>query len=154
VQCTYFEKSPDHNWLVSIHQDPSIPVAEPVAHPALRGVSTKEGVTFVQPPAEVLADMLALRLHLDPCMEQDGALRVWPGTHRAGRIEASQAAAYSASHPDVMCEAMPGTVLAMRPLLLHASSKSRGDSASRRRVLDFRFGPPELPYGLRWSIAV
>ncbi|MEY4560941.1 MAG: hypothetical protein RLZZ618_218, partial [Pseudomonadota bacterium] len=27
VQCTFFEKSRDHNWLVPIHQDLSIPVA-------------------------------------------------------------------------------------------------------------------------------
>jgi hypothetical protein len=31
VQCTYFEKSVAHNWLVPVHQDLSIPVAERTA---------------------------------------------------------------------------------------------------------------------------
>jgi hypothetical protein len=37
----------------------------------------------------------------------------------------------------------------MRPLLLHASSKATG--TSRRRVLHFVFGPPDLPLGLAWA---
>jgi hypothetical protein len=39
--------------------------------------------------------------------------------------------------------------MAMRPLLLHASSKATG--SSRRRVLHFLFGPPALPFGLEWA---
>jgi hypothetical protein len=54
VQCTYFEKSIDRNWLVPIHQDLSIPVRERVDHPELRGWSEKEGSLFVQPPAGLL----------------------------------------------------------------------------------------------------
>jgi hypothetical protein len=154
VQCTYFEKSPAHNWLVPIHQDPSIPVAELVEHPALRGASVKDGAAFVQPPADVLAGLLALRLHLDPCNARDGALRVWPGTHRMGRIDPQAAAALRPHHPEAICEAAPGTVLALRPLLLHASSKAGAASTSRRRVLHFLYGPPALPYGLRWPMAV
>ncbi|WP_182990142.1 hypothetical protein [Massilia sp. Se16.2.3] len=37
----------------------------------------------------------------------------------------------------------------MRPLVLHASSKASGTSL--RRVLHIVFGPPALPYGLRWQ---
>jgi hypothetical protein len=44
VQCTLFEKSPGRNWLVSIHQDLSIPVKERVPHDELIGWSMKEGV--------------------------------------------------------------------------------------------------------------
>ena len=40
VQCTYFEKSADRNWLVALHQDLSIPVAEQVPVAGLRGWST------------------------------------------------------------------------------------------------------------------
>jgi hypothetical protein len=35
VQCTLFEKSPRKNWLVSLHQDLSIPVRERVSSSAL-----------------------------------------------------------------------------------------------------------------------
>ena len=41
-----------------------------------------------------------------------------------------------------------GDALLMRPLVLHASSKSSGSSL--RRVLHFVFGPEVLPYGLAW----
>jgi hypothetical protein len=47
VQCTYFEKSPANNWLVPIHQDLSIPVAQRVDHPSLKGWSKKEDALYV-----------------------------------------------------------------------------------------------------------
>jgi hypothetical protein len=49
------------------------------------------------------------------------------------------------------CVAVPrGGIMAMRPLLLHASSKASNDSP--RRVLHFVYGPPDLPEGLRWVV--
>ena len=148
VQCTYFEKSRDQNWLVPVHQDLSIPVRERVAHPALRGWSEKEGGLFVQPPLAVLEQLVALRVHLDPCLEQDGPLQFIPATHTLGKITAERAAAIKQIGPVVTCTLAPGGVLMMRPLALHASSKATG--SSRRRVLHFVFGPRTLPYGLRW----
>lgn len=79
VQCTSFSKSIENNWLVSLHQDLSIPVAERVDTPGCQGWSEKEGELFVQPPASLLENVLALRLHLDDCNERNGALRVVPG---------------------------------------------------------------------------
>ena len=148
VQCTYFEKSREGNWLVPMHQDLSIPVAERVEHAELRGWSEKEGALFVQPPDALLAGMIALRLHLDPCGPEDGPLRVVPGSHRLGRIDAEGLPAARRGAAEVACLVDRGGVLAMRPLLLHASSRSTG--AGRRRVLHFLFGPRELPCGLRW----
>jgi len=75
VQCTYFEKSQEQNWLVPIHQDLSIPVRGKVDHPALTGWSQKEGSIFVQPPEAVLQDIVAVRLHIDECGADDGPLR-------------------------------------------------------------------------------
>jgi hypothetical protein len=43
-------------------------------------------------------------------------------------------------------------VVAMKPLLLHASSKST--SSRPRRVLHYLYGPRELPFGLGWCRAV
>lgn len=148
VQCTYFEKSRDQNWLVPVHQDLSIPVRERIDHPELRGWSEKEGSVFVQPPTAVLEQLVALRVHLDPCLEQDGPLQFIPATHTRGRIPAAQAAELKQAGPVVTCTLAPGGVLIMRPLALHASSKATG--TSRRRVLHFVFGPRTLPYGLRW----
>ena len=152
VQCTYFEKSASRNWLVPVHQDLSIPVAEHVEHPSLRGWSEKEGALFVQAPDGVLEQLLALRVHLDDCAENDGPLRVVPGSHALGRLGAQNAVAARLSSPGFVCAAPRGSVLAMRPLLLHSSSKATG--AGLRRVLHFLFGPSELPLGLRWQDAV
>lgn len=147
VQCTYFQKSAQTNWLVPLHQDLSIPVQERVAHASLKGWSRKEGCLFVQPPAAVLDSLLAVRIHLDACGPQDGPRRVIPGSHRQGPIPSE--AAMKWRDKAVTCVAARGDALVMRPLLLHASSHARG--IGRRRVLHVLFGPPDLPHGLRWA---
>ena len=147
VQCTYFEKSAAKNWLVPIHQDLSIPVAGRVDHAALSGWSEKEGAIFVQAPDNVLEQMLAVRVHVDHCSPEDGPLRIVPGSHERGRIQPAQAA-IAARTAGVVVPAKRGDALLMRPLVLHASSKSSGSSL--RRVLHFVFGPELLPYGLAW----
>lgn len=148
IQCTYFEKSAERNWLVPIHQDLSIPVAEHVDAPELRGWSEKEGTLFVQAPTAVLETMLAVRVHLDVCGVDDGPLRLVPGSHRMGRVDASEACSIRDALAEIACPAERGDALVLRPLLLHASSKSSG--TSRRRVLHFVYGPAELPHGLCW----
>jgi hypothetical protein len=148
AQCTYFDKSPSQNWLVAMHQDLSIPVASRIDHPALGAWSEKEGVAYVQPPIELLEQLVAVRIHIDRCGEDDGPLRVIAGTHQHGRISAGEVAIIRRKHAETICTGERGCAIVMRPLLLHASSKIRG--TNRRRVLHFLFGPSELPYGLRW----
>ncbi len=151
VQCTYFEKSAARNWLVPVHQDLSIPVARRVDHPSLGPWSDKEGALFVQPPAAVLEQLIAVRVHIDACTTDDGPLRVIAGSHRWGKLNATQAAAARQTQPEQVCTVARGGAMLMRPLLLHASSKSTGNS--QRRVLHFLFGPTTLPLGLQWQDA-
>jgi hypothetical protein len=152
VQCTYFEKSAARNWLVAVHQDLSVPVAERIDAPGWRGWCEKEGSVFSQPPAELLEQLIAVRLHLDDCGPDDGPLRVVPGSHRLGLLSDDEAIRRRDEGPVVSCTARPDDALVLRPLLLHASSKATGRSL--RRVLHFVFGPPALPHGLRWAQAV
>lgn len=152
VQCTYFEKSVQRNWIVPTHQDLSIAVREKIAHPGLRGWSEKEGELFVQSPPEILEQLVAVRVHLDPCDEHDGPVRVYSGSHRLGLIDPASAAVEKHKFKEVECVAEIGSALVMSPLLLHASSKASGTSL--RRVLHFLFGPPVLPLGLQWRYAV
>jgi ectoine hydroxylase-related dioxygenase (phytanoyl-CoA dioxygenase family) len=151
IQCTYFEKSSAQNWLVPIHQDLSIPVKARFEHPQLSGWSIKDGQVFVQPPVEVLERLLALRLHIDDCGENDGALRVVPGSHLHARLNTTATQQLKSISGEVACAVPAGAALLMRPLLLHASSKSTG--TSRRRVLHFLFAPKTLPFGLEWAVA-
>ena len=152
TQCTFFTKSSSQNWLVPIHQDLSIPVAARVDDPALQGWSQKEGSLFVQPPVELLEQLIAVRLHLDPCGLADGPLQFVPGSHLHGRVVPEAAVAARRTQETISCTLKKGDVLLMRPLLLHASSKASG--TSMRRVLHFLFGPRDLPCGLQWQDAV
>lgn len=148
VQCTYFEKTRGQNWLVPLHQDLGIPVMERVDHPAWSGWSMKEGGLFVQPPLEVLQQLLAVRIHLDACGLDDGPLRVVSGSHRIGRLSSRDALLERDRQGETVCTVERGAALLMKPLILHASSKASGHS--RRRVLHFLFGAAVLPHGLRW----
>jgi ectoine hydroxylase-related dioxygenase (phytanoyl-CoA dioxygenase family) len=148
VQCTLFSKSTEANWLVPLHQDLSIPVAERVNSEQCSGWSEKEGELFMQPPVCVLEQLLTIRLHLEDCDEQNGALRVVPGSHRLGRLNSSESHQERAQQGTVVVSVPSGGAMLMRPLLLHASSKANVDRP--RRVLHFVFGPQHLPAGLRW----
>ena len=147
VQCTLFEKDADRNWLVPFHQDLSIPVRRRVAEPSLTGWSEKEGTHFVHAPLTVLDEMVAVRLHLDPCGIDNGPLRVIPASHHAGR--AANFEQLKSELGERTCLVDGGAAMVLKPLLLHASSKA--NVPNRRRVLHFVFGPAALPLGLEWS---
>lgn len=76
--CTYFEKSRARIWLVALHQDLSIPVAERLEASGYAACSEKDGRVFVQPPLEVLEHSVAARVHLEASDEKTGALKVVP----------------------------------------------------------------------------
>lgn len=148
VQCTLFDKSDDRNWLVTMHQDLVVPARERVEHPDLGAWSRKEGTDFVIAPAGLLDRMVAVRLHLDDCGATNGPLRVVPGSHRHGRLDAARSERLRNEVAEVECLVGRGGVLVMRPLILHASSRAL--AAGRRRVLHFLFGPVVPGYGLAW----
>jgi hypothetical protein len=152
VQCTLFDKSPTKNWLVTLHQDLSIPVKFQVDSPDCSGWSEKEGQVYVQPPTSVLEQLVAVRVHLDDCAAEAGALRVVPKSHLEGRVDRQRAEALRLQHGETVVPVARGGALIMRPLILHASSKAT--SGTPRRVLHFVFGPPKLPLGLEWQWAV
>ena len=81
----------------------------------------KEGIVNVQPTADVLSRILAIRLHLDASEPDNGPLRVIPGSHEHGKLSAEQVAAIPKAGSAV-CTVPRGGALLMRPLLLHASS--------------------------------
>ena len=81
--------------------------------------------------------MLALRLHLDDSTLENGPLRVPPGTHTLGVLTDAQIHEMAIKAPAVDCIVDAGGVLAMRPLVIHASSKSRSDRP--RRVLHIEY---------------
>lgn len=102
----------------------------------------------MQAPDQVLRDIVAFRLHIDDCGENDGALRFVPGSHMSGRLSDTEAIELRDTIGEVVRPVSKGGALLLRPLTLHASSKATGES--RRRVLHFVYAPRPLPSGLRW----
>ena len=148
VRGILFDKIADANWKVPWHQDVTIAVQERVETEGFGPWSIKADVLHVQPTARVLENMLSVRLHLDPCHAENGALRVIPGSHRHGRIPEDQIPAIREQSQEFVCESGVGGALLMRPLLLHASSPSQ--LPNHRRVIHIDFAAVSLPNGLRW----
>jgi ectoine hydroxylase-related dioxygenase (phytanoyl-CoA dioxygenase family) len=91
--------------------------------------------------------MLAIRLHLDESNEDNGPLRVIPGSHKAGYHAAEEVVALR-QRPSVICTVPKGGAILMRPLLVHASSSC--SKPEPRRVIHLEFASDELPDGLEW----
>ena len=149
TKATLFDKTPDANWLVPWHQDLTVTVSEPIDDPDFTHWRQRDGVWHVQPPKTVLEKTVALRLHLDPCPPENGALRVIPRSHCGGVLSESEKERQVKEGCARVTPADRGAVLAMAPLLLHASSKA--EVAGHRRVLHLEYSSAELPAPLRWS---
>ena len=134
---TLFDKSPTANWLVAWHQDTALPLKERREIPEWGPWSVKEGVTYAHAPANALSKILALRVHLDNSTAENGPLRVLPGTHTLGVLTDNAIHELSMRVTSVDCLVPKCGVLAIRPLIVHASSKSQ--SRSPRRVLHVEY---------------
>ncbi len=136
-KATLFDKSPDSNWLITWHQDTALPLREKQPTPGWGPWSIKEGIIYAHAPASALERVVALRLHLDDSEEENGPLRVIPGSHRLGVLSDQQVETIVAKIEHVTCLIEQGGVIVMRPLIIHASSKSQSDKP--RRVLHIEY---------------
>ncbi|MCP4498603.1 MAG: phytanoyl-CoA dioxygenase family protein [Deltaproteobacteria bacterium] len=118
----FFDKRDDGNWRVPWLQDLSIALKERHDVDGFSGWSQKNGTPHAQPPASARRQMLTLRIHLDDCGEENGALRVLPGTHLDGRLSAADIQKKKQEIGEHMCTSPRGGMLWMNPMLLHASS--------------------------------
>jgi ectoine hydroxylase-related dioxygenase (phytanoyl-CoA dioxygenase family) len=151
-KATLFDKNPDANWLVAWHQDTALPMAAPVARPGWGPWSIKDDIHYAHAPADALRRVIALRLHLDDSGPDNGPLRVLPGTHESGVLTDAQVREHSQRIESRECCVRTGGVVAMRPLLIHASSKSTG--ARPRRVLHVEYAASlEVAPGMRLHVA-
>ncbi len=141
VQCTFFEKSDDNNWLVALHRDEFIPVKKRIEVAGWDLWSLKEGTEFVRPPRSVLEQLIGIRVAIDSNNSQNGPLEIVPGSHVNEFLSGNRVAFH----------VKRGGALILKPLLLHSSSKVK---RGRRRVLHYLFGPERLPDGAEWAHAV
>jgi ectoine hydroxylase-related dioxygenase (phytanoyl-CoA dioxygenase family) len=132
-----FDKSSTHNWLVTWHQDTALPLQERREVPGWGPWSIKSGITYARAPATALSRLVALRLHFDDSRANNGPLRALPGTHVFGVLSATDIERFIRKIPPVDCLVPAGGIVAMRPLILHASSKAETDRP--RRVLHIEY---------------
>lgn len=147
VRGLYFDKPPERSWALPWHQDLTIAVQDNrLASSVFTKPTRKADVPHVEAPPEILARMLTLRIHLDDVTDENGPLRVLPGTHRQIHEQPPVA-------DPVTILADAGDVLAMRPMLFHASEASRLGTIQHRRILHLEFAADkQLPDGYEWHL--
>jgi hypothetical protein len=148
INALLLDKTAGSNWKVPGHQDLMMPVAREEPEAGFTGWCTKGGVVHVEPPVEVLAGLVALRIHLDDCPRSNGALAVVPGSHRRGKLRDAALAEFPLE-AFTACQAVAGDVLAMKPLLVHRSSPA--ESPGHRRVLHVVYASDEPGHLVRWK---
>ena len=136
VNATLFDKTPESNWRVVWHQD--------------RMIRTSEGHR-IDAPWEALEGMVAARIHLDDATHDNGPLRVIPGSHRLRKLNDEEILKLASTQPQVELSTPRGSILLMRPLLVHASSPAR--SPAHRRVLHLEFATLDAIKPLDWDCA-
>jgi ectoine hydroxylase-related dioxygenase (phytanoyl-CoA dioxygenase family) len=144
LRAIYFNKTATKNWLVPWHQDKTVATKAKAEVEGWGPWSLKEGVNHVQPPLEILEKMVSFRVHLDDAGADNACLKVIGDSHRRilNESEISDAGRGEVS----FCTAARGDVLAMQPLIVHASSKAT--KAQNRRVIHLEYGAFEWPVEL------
>jgi hypothetical protein len=151
-RATLFEKSGQSNWLVVWHQDTALPLASRFDSPDWGPWSEKAGILYAHAPAWALARVLALRVHLDDSGADNGPLRCIPHSHSLGVLSDEEVFRIAKERPSEACLVARGGVLAMRPLVIHSSSKSASEAP--RRVLHIEYADAlDLAPGIRLAVA-
>jgi ectoine hydroxylase-related dioxygenase (phytanoyl-CoA dioxygenase family) len=147
VKSIYFDKPGSSNWFVSYHQDLTISVDRKEHVKGFGPWSVKQDQFAVQPPLSILENNFTIRIHLDDTDENNGALKVIPGSHNKG-IYRPETIDWKLE-TEITCNVPKGGIMIMRPLLLHSSGRTTNNS--QRRVIHIEFSNQQLPAPLQWS---
>jgi len=146
VRALFFDKPPDRTWALAWHKDTAIAVQDnSIVSDFFSRPTVKAGVPHLIACDEVLKQMLTLRIHLDEVTDENGPLRVIPGSHVSSTSEGDGLDATVDVHANA------GDVLAMRPLISHSSGSSVEGTRRHRRILHLEFAASSiLPDGVTW----
>lgn len=147
VKSIYFDKPGDSNWFVSYHQDLTISVDKKIDIEGFGPWTTKQNQFAVQPPIDVLQDNFTIRIHLDKTNEENGALRIIPKSHLKG-IYRPETIDWEIE-TEITCNVNKGSIMLMKPLLLHSSGRTI--NKNKRRVIHIEFSRKSLPADLYWA---
>lgn len=146
TKAIYFDKPSESNWFVAYHQDLSISVDKKAELKKYTNWTFKKGQYGVQPPIEILEDTITIRIHLDKTTKNNGALKVIPKSHLNGIIR-KDAKDWNIDN-EFICEVEKGGAMLMKPLTLHASSRTT--NRKKRRVIHLEFNKHMLTEPLNW----
>lgn len=145
VRGLYFDKPPGRGWALPWHKDYNIAVRSHGRIGQFKKPTTKAGVPHVEAPESLLRRMVTVRIHLDEMNDNNGPLRVIPGSHLSDEV------AESPARPPVVIHCQAGDAFLMRPLLTHASSHCVPDCNRHRRIVHLECAfEPVLPDGYQW----
>lgn len=148
TKAIFFDKTPESNWYVTWHQDVVIEVKEKIETEGFSGWTKKHGVYGVSAPAEILKETITVRIHLDDADENNGALKIVPGSQNK-KLSDEEIKLITQNSIPVVCQVPAGGIHIMKPLLLHASAKAINQK--HRRVIHLEFNTTELPGKLEWA---
>jgi ectoine hydroxylase-related dioxygenase (phytanoyl-CoA dioxygenase family) len=146
VRALFFDKPPERSWNLPWHKDTSISVKDnSVKSESFSRPTIKAGIPHVIACDDLLREMLTLRIHLDEVTDENGPLRVVPGSHFASDCVGVGMDCAVTIHAEA------GDVLAMRPLISHASGASFEGTVRHRRIVHLEFASCDvLPDGYQW----
>lgn len=147
IKSIYFNKPPSANWIVNWHQDLTINVTGKSNHQEFKNWRFLKERTIVQPSLEILENIFTIRIHLDSCTQQNGALQVIAKSHHNGVVNLSNKTT-QLNKTKKVCEVKKGGILVMKPLLFHSSKRT--ENQKNRRVIHIEFSNKDLPKGMRW----
>lgn len=147
VKSIYFDKPQTSNWYVSYHQDLTISVDKKISLSGFNFWTVKQKQFAVQPPLDILQNIVTVRIHLDDTDENNGALKVIPKSHAKG-IYRTENTDWKTEN-EVSCNVSKGGIMLMKPLLLHSSGRTTNNR--QRRVIHIEFSNQELPTELNWA---
>jgi ectoine hydroxylase-related dioxygenase (phytanoyl-CoA dioxygenase family) len=147
INALLLDKSLSQNWGLDWHQDLKIAVTNKIDVPDYDNWTKEYGINLCIPPLEILEKLLSVRIHLDPCTIQNGALLLIPKTHKSG-ILSNLDLKEIVRREAICCEIDRGGIMCMKPLLLHKSPYSI--SQKKRRVIQINYSGSRLDHGLQW----
>ena len=148
IKSIYFDKPPTANWIVNWHQDLTINLTSKEEVKNFKNWRVNNERVTVQPSREILENIFTIRIHLDDCTRENGALRVIEESHKNGIIEIKEWIK-NKSGVERICELKKGGIVIMKPLTLHSSKRTENDK--NRRVIHIEFTDEELPLSLNWK---
>jgi len=128
LRATLLDKSAPANWPLAWHQDTALPLCRRIECPGWRPWSVKAGIACAHAPASALSQAPALRVHLDHSPAGNGPPRVLPGTHTLGVLSEAAIHELTGEISPIVCVCPKGGVVAVRRLIVHASSRSQIDA--------------------------